>query len=243
MIKITKYNKWDLIDKVLGSTLGEDNKLLLIELVRRCNYEEHRNWDCWPSVQRLAQVRGMKNERHFKGVDVYLPGLVDKRKRGRKNVYTVNPEAIMELEQFETIIKHTPAPAVNTPALEANTPAVEGANSTVDSTLNSTLSAAGASDQLLIDLNDKEEALAPDPLIGSTDAAVPIEGTTEDTPAPEGVLNPDDYYEWNGRMVLRAGAKGFDQHTQAAPVEPEVKCSNCKKHKVFHNDLCWDCAE
>lgn len=196
-----KYNKWDLIDKTLGSTLGEDNKLLLIELIRRCDYEKHGNWDCWPSVQRLAQVRGMKNERHFKGVDVYLPGLVDKRKTGRKNTYTIDPQAIMELEQFETVIKHTPArevntpaPAVNTPALEANTPAVEGANSTenstVDSTYESTESAFGAEHagaHSLSVLNEEDKDDQPGSLIGSIEPVVPMEGTNKDTPAVEGV--------------------------------------------------------
>lgn len=141
-----QVNKWEMISVVLASTLGADDKNLLIELIGRCDYEKHGNWDCWPSVQRLAQVRGVKYEKNFNGVEAYLPGLVTKRKAGRKNVYTLNVPAIMALPPFETVIKHTPSvagsntPALadNTPAVAENTPAVAGANSTLDNTKDST---------------------------------------------------------------------------------------------------------
>jgi hypothetical protein len=140
-------NKFDLINRVLVGTLKADDKNLLIELIGRTHYDKHGNWDCWPSVQRLCQVRGIKHEKNFEGADFYLPGLVQKRKAGRKNVYTIDVEAIMQLPAFDVTIKHTPAAeGLNTPAIAAdtpsvveNTPSVEGANSTSDTTRDSSI--------------------------------------------------------------------------------------------------------
>lgn len=176
-------NKFDLINKVLVSTLQEDDKLLLLELIVRTNHEQQGTWDCWPSVQRLCQVRGIKYEKNFKGADFYLPGLVTKRKSCRKNVYTVDVDAIMALPAFEVTIKHTPAvegantPALadNAPAVAENTPAVEGANSTSNNTKNST--------------EDSTSALA----VASAPASTPIpsrsKNTKEDQPTPLSTYN------------------------------------------------------
>lgn len=248
-------NKFDLHNVVLVSQLKADDKNLLIELINRTDYERHGNWDCWPTVQRLAMVRGMKNERHFKGVSTYLPGLVETRKNGRRNIYTLNVKEIMALPSFETIIKHTPAmeadtPAVegvNTPAVAANTPAVAGANSTknttVDNTKNTTVACgeehAGA--HSLSSSNIKDKDLPDDSLIGSTTPAVAIGEPIKDTPATAGV-SEDDYYEWNGRKVLKAGAGDpFDGVDAAAPVEPEVKtpCPHCDTY-LDKSGLCWN---
>src|SRR3954451_14118941 len=99
-----KINKFDVMSHVVRTTLNADDKALLVELIIRSD----DNWFSWPSVQRLCQVRGIKHEKNFKGVDAYLPGLVTKVKRGRKNTYTLNVPAIMALPLFEVHIKHTP---------------------------------------------------------------------------------------------------------------------------------------
>ena len=127
-------NKYELINAVLISDLRAEDKTLLIELIMRAD----ENGYCWPSVERLCMVRGIKYEKNFKGADKYLPGLVSVGKAGRKNTYTLNVPAIKALGTTKVTLKHTPAvegvytPAVadNTPAVADNTPAVEGANST-----------------------------------------------------------------------------------------------------------------
>jgi hypothetical protein len=100
------YNKFDVLNKVVSSNLGAENKCLLFELVLRSD----GNWYSFPSVQRLARARGMKHEKNFKGADFYLPGLVTTSRKGRKNGYTLNVEAIMALDDLDVTIKHTPAP-------------------------------------------------------------------------------------------------------------------------------------
>lgn len=124
----------------------------MIELITRADDE----WKCWPSVERLCKVRGIKHEKNFKGADYYLPGLVTKIKKGRKNVYYINTPALEGLSEATVSIKHT-APKTDTPALEGvntpavadNTPAVEGANTTSNTTSDSSfVVAAGASPTL-----------------------------------------------------------------------------------------------
>ncbi len=138
-------NKFDLINKVLVSDLDAKDKPLLIELIMRADDE----WKCWPSIERLCKARGIKHERNFKGVDVYLPGLVTKVKRGRSYTYHINTSAVAELLDAEVTIKHTPplststpdtsaVEEVNTSAVAVNTSAVEGANSTYNNTSDST---------------------------------------------------------------------------------------------------------
>lgn len=135
-------NKFDAINKVLTSDLKPEDKCLLVELIVRADGD----WVSWPSVERLCKVRGIKHEKNFKGADFYLPGLVTKSKRGRKNVYTVDIKAVEALSDGAVIIKHTPSlhtPAVEgayTPAVADNTPAVEGANTTSNTSLDSTQS-------------------------------------------------------------------------------------------------------
>ena len=88
------------------------------------------NGQSWPSVQRLCMARGIKHEKNFKGADYYLPRLVSKIRRGRKNFYTIDAAAIESLPKQVVILKHTPpqpgstAPSVevDTPGLEVNTP-------------------------------------------------------------------------------------------------------------------------
>lgn len=165
---MTKHNKFDLMNKVTISGLAPGDKVLLIELILRWNTETGQ---LNPSVERLCKARGIKHEKNFKGVETYLDGLVTKEKRGRKNYYQLNIEAIACLEELQVTIKHTPAlegasvqkvetqvdtpadegvyyPAaegVNTPAGADNTPAAEGANSSIytsrDSSSNTSLTA------------------------------------------------------------------------------------------------------
>src|SRR5690349_7423830 len=131
-------NKFELINVVLQSTLGAQDKCLLIELIARSDDDGYS----WQSIQRLAQARGMKHEKNFKGADVYLPNLISKARKGRKMTYTLDVEAILALPQFETVIKYTssshapadggvdaPAGAEGTPAGGEEDPVVGGANS------------------------------------------------------------------------------------------------------------------
>lgn len=138
-------NKFDLINKVLVSDLDVKEKPLLIELIMRADDD----WKCWPSIERLCKARGIKHERNFKGVDVYLPGLVTKVKRGRSYTYHINTSAVAELLDADVTIKHTPplsasepdtsaVEEVNTSAVAANTSAVEGANSSYNNTRDNT---------------------------------------------------------------------------------------------------------
>lgn len=155
-------NKFELMNKITISTLAPGDKVLLIELLLRWNTTTGQ---LNPSVERLCKARGIKHEKNFKGVETYLNGLVTKEKRGRKNYYQLNIEAIACLEELQVTIKHTPAlegvsaekeevntntpadegvytPAVegaNTPAAADNTPAVEGANSSIDNTVDSSI--------------------------------------------------------------------------------------------------------
>lgn len=132
-------NKFDVINKVLTSDLGAEDKCLLIELVMRSDDE----WTSWPSVKTLCKARGMRNTKHFKGVDHYLPGLFTIKKKGRKNFYTLNTPAVEGLSEAQVNVKETPTtynPAVegsNSPAVADNSPAVPGANSTKNNTRDS----------------------------------------------------------------------------------------------------------
>lgn len=246
--------KLELMNKVLTSTLNADDKALLSELLLRADDQ----LECFPSVERLCQVRGMKHEKNFKGVEHYLPGLVTKQKRGRRNFYTLNGKAIAALPQFKVSIKHTPAlggvntPAVadDTPAVAENSPAVEGANSTKNNTKDSSIESTRApvvppvAEPSLI-VNDKEEGQEPTPIdLNVQEVVVPISSTASGTPATEGLSKEDDYYEWNGRKILKAGRGDPFGGVATAPVETEAKpkCSECSTRDAFWDGLCWDCV-
>lgn len=155
----TNITKLGLINTVLRSQLASEDKTLLVELLMRSDGD----WYSWPSVQRLCQARGMKFEKNFKGADKYLPGLVEVEKKGRKNTYRLNAEAIAALEPAEVIIKHTPATTGEAPAREGenapsltddapavaeNNPSEGGAYSTRDNTNGSTYQSTRESTQV-----------------------------------------------------------------------------------------------
>jgi len=137
-------NKFDYINKVMVSDLRPEDKCLLVELIVRAD----EDWTCFPSVERLCKVRGMKHYKNFKGADYYLPGLVTKSKRGRKNIYTINTPALEGLLEAEVTSRYGNTPAVegligpavegvsepNSPAVADNSPAVEGPNTTTNTT-------------------------------------------------------------------------------------------------------------
>jgi hypothetical protein len=135
-------NKFDLINKVLVSELGAQDKCLLIELIVRDG-----EGGCYPSVKRLCKARGIQHQKNFKGVDSYLPGLVTKRKGGRKNFYTLNRTAIMQLPEAGLTEKETPSlsgvnppsPEDNNPSQAENNPWEGGANTSFDTSKNSSL--------------------------------------------------------------------------------------------------------
>jgi hypothetical protein len=162
-------NKFDLMNKVLMSELSAPDKCLLNELILRAD----DNGECWPSVQRLCKARGIQHEKNFKGADHYLPGLVTKRKQGRKNVYVLDTPALEGLLEAEVAIKHTantPAPEGvsvdnNTPAVEANTPATEGVYT--PATADNTPSQEGANSSIdtTRDSSEKETVSADAPTV------------------------------------------------------------------------------
>lgn len=189
-------NKFDLINKVLMSDLQAENKCLLIELIVRADDQ----WVSWPSVERLCKVRGIKHEKNFKGADHYLPGLVTKTKKGRKNVYTINTPAVAGLSDAVVVIRHTP-PLNNTPAVEGsytpavadNTPAVEGANTTSNTTEDTTEAPVSA-DASPVPSNYKYKTVSNSSNSRDTETVYMIDlaGVTKtvqhrDTPAVEGV--------------------------------------------------------
>jgi len=141
-MKEGKKNKFHRINTVLLSDLGAADKCTLLELIVRGD-EDGKSW---PTVQRLCMSRGIKHEKNFKGADVYLPGLVAKSKRGRKNVYVVDLVAVDALPNAKVILKHTdnpasegpktPACADDTPARSDQTPWSAGANSSSNTSMN-----------------------------------------------------------------------------------------------------------
>lgn len=172
-------NKFDLLNTVTISKLAPGDKVLLIELILRWNKETGQ---LNPSVERLCKARGIKHEKNFKGVETYLEGLVTKEKRGRKNYYQLNIEAIACLEPLEVTIKHTPAlegvsskevpantdtpadegvytPAAegaNTPSGADNTPAAEGANSSYNTSVDSSSNTSKTAGADAPSLNSRE---------------------------------------------------------------------------------------
>ena len=116
-------NKFELMNVVTVSTLSPENKNLLMELILRSDLEGVS----FPSVQRLCQARSMKHEKNFKGVESYLPGLVTKQKKGRRNWYYLNESAILALGDQKVVIKHTaPLGTTMTPAKTEVTPPKTG---------------------------------------------------------------------------------------------------------------------
>lgn len=108
-----------LIDAVILSNLKPEDKTTLVELISRAD----ERGECYPSVARLCQARGMKHEKNFKGVASYLPeGLVEVDRRGRQNHYRLNFKAILALAPADVVLKNTPSRADNTPAVADDTP-------------------------------------------------------------------------------------------------------------------------
>lgn len=92
-------NKFDLLNIVTVSNLKDKPKILLMELLLRSN----ASWQCYPGTKRLAQACGIKNTRHFPGVEAMLPGLVSHTgwqqhsEHGWTKKYTLDVEAIAAL--------------------------------------------------------------------------------------------------------------------------------------------------
>jgi hypothetical protein len=102
------FNKYDLFHAVLDSDRSAPDKALLFSLILHANVT---TGNAWPSVERLCRARGINNEKNFKGVEHYLPGLVTVTRRGRLgNLYTINADAIADLPQAAVTLKHTPWP-------------------------------------------------------------------------------------------------------------------------------------
>lgn len=198
-------NKFDALNIVTISDLAAQDKALLTELILRSD----ENWYSWPSVQRLCMARGIKHEKNFKGADVYLPGIVTKVKRGRRMTYTLDIKAIRALDKAEVTIKHTTpladTPAlegVNTPAVADNTPAQEGANTSKNTTEDSSSSDTFSNPTSRYSFKFKDEADLSK--LRSSEPVYVIDlgiTTTENTPAQEGVLE-DPRAPWMHKGVL-----------------------------------------
>lgn len=200
-------NKFDAINKVLTSDLQAQDKCLLIELIVRAD----EDWVSWPSVERLCKVRGIKHEKNFKGADFYLPGLVTKTKRGRKNTYTLNIKGIEELRDASIAIKHTPAlegvytPAApdNTPAQADNTPSAAGANTTYNTTRENTIDTTGGVDSIS---SNKEFS----DTFSNEEWEEDLSTTKQVTPAQAGVLDEDlSYYSLAAQAARKAAHEAY----------------------------------
>lgn len=219
-------NKFEAINKVLVSHLGPEDKCLLVELVTRAD----DSWKCWPSVERLCKVRGIKHEKNFKGADHYLPGIVTKVKKGRKNVYYINTAAIDSLSEGDVTIKHTNTPAqegaytpavegvlnADTPAVADNTPAVEGANTTSNTSKEDTTEDTTPDGAITSSSNLIREVAVPFNLetltfFDGATYAIGLDGVSKedsslaDTPATEGVSEYEDYSPRDWREAKSRG--------------------------------------
>lgn len=128
-------NKAKMINHVLISNLDAKAKVLLLELIMRRN---PTTGQLNPGTARLAKARGIKDTKNFKGLETYLPGLVNVHKTpGKKNSYSLNDHAIMALPEAEVKLSgnnynppssegYTAPTLVDHPSLESNHPAVEG---------------------------------------------------------------------------------------------------------------------
>lgn len=205
--------KFNLLQTVLLSTLSPENKTLLCTLVILHN--EGYGY-AFPSVEWLCKARGVSHERNFKGVANYLPGLVSVGKRGRRNTYTLDFQAIEALPQNVVTLKHTPslqekptgsaparaaitpADAADTPSAAAINPATEGANSLRDTEEDS------LENRTRDDSTSKEDddlVLSDSPL---ADYSPPPAATSLAEPSPLGVEMPAP-----GDMRKRA-VEGFE---------------------------------
>jgi hypothetical protein len=231
-------NKFELINRVLMSTLAAGNKALLIELIMRADDQGYS----WPSVQRLCMARGIKHEKNFKGADWYLAGLVTKTKKGRKMTYTLNIKGIEALEPAQVEVKHTPplnqvskhpapegeydpALAENTPASADNAPELEGANSTKNITKNTTedntiTSVADAPDvESSLTLEDAEPLFGPTSSLNSeSDAPSPTSSSEGSESADAGVSSNSDFDSEN------PGSTKFDDFMSRLKPETRAMC-------------------
>lgn len=139
--------------------------------------------------------------------------------------------------------------AADTPAVADNTPAAKGANSTSNTTKKTTEESTrsphgggSASELSSLSVKDKKALVVGVTPIELDDqgGVVPINSTDSVTPALEGVSNRDDYYEWNGRKILKAGRGDPFGGVALAPVEMEVKtpCPRC--NVPMEKELRWN---
>lgn len=232
-------NKFDLINKVLMSDLQPEDKCLLIELIVRSD----ENWKSRPSVERLCKVRGIKHEKNFKGADYYLPGLVTKVKKGRRNWYIINTPAVAGLSEGTVAIKHTP-PIINTPALEGvntpavadNTPAVEGANTTSNTTVDTT-EAPVAADASPVSSNYKYKTVSnpSNSMVTETVYMIDLSGVTKtvqdrNTPAVEGVSK-------SSRILTPGEQRTFEKQVRTYRVDTDKAAVALAMVKATHPRL------
>ena len=144
--------KLELMNKVMVSDLRPEDKCLLVELLLRSDEDGYS----FPSVERLCKVRGIKHAKNFKGADHYLPGLVTKVRKGRRNGYTIDMPAVEGLFEASVVTYRgswrerqgndapsaeglqTPVTADLAPVEEEEDPGGEGVDTTQDNTSVST---------------------------------------------------------------------------------------------------------
>lgn len=208
-----RMDKFQRMDKVNLSDLDPRDKVLLNYLIQRADEQGL----CWPYVETLCRVRGIKHTKNFKGAEVYLPEFVSVTKVGRKKFYVVDFAAVEALGEASVEVKqtpykpHTPSTAgvhtpstegVHTPSPADDTPSGEGANNssvenTLDSSSESTVGGpvADAPVPPLVDRTDQTDPttlpnLSSDtiPLVLNEESSVVVsESSVGRTPATEGV--------------------------------------------------------
>lgn len=97
------------------------------------------------------------------------------------------------------------------------------------------------SDSLIV--TNKEEAVEEsliDPIAPVSDV-VPIVAKEREVGQNDLPLNEDDYYEWNGRKILKSGRGDPFGGVATAPVEEKiiVACPKCSK-PMDEKELCWN---
>lgn len=196
--------------------------------------------------QRNCEDMGMKKDRYYKSRDYLLENkLIEATRRmDDTTVYLINEAGLQSWMVAHSVTQNGHSATQNTHSVTQKSHSVrpEPKKNTKKNMKKNIEEepdeAAGASPSPLSENKNNKEDHDPAILIGSNDPAVPM---VDNTPAHSVSQNEDDYYEWNGRKVLRAGRRGMDTTAPVETVE-KPKCSNCNKREVFHVGLCWDCG-
>lgn len=234
-------NKFELMGKVMVSDLRPEDKCLLVELLLRADEDGYS----YPTVERLCKVRGIKHTKNFKGADHYLPGLVTKVKKGKRNGYLLNAPAIEGAveasvvvyrgswkERQENVAPSTegvfaPSTAENAPATAENAPSTEGVDTTKDSSLNNTedtSSLAGTAGAAPSNSLNREEEVSLEPREDSHPSLnTGPEGSTDPALSNDSTQVPAPATEGAKRYRFYFQGEGYDTMTEYNKAKEDFK--------------------